>query len=390
MRPAARVQAAIEILDAVIASAREGGAPADALIRDYFRSRRYAGSKDRRAVRGLVYDAIRRHGDMPASGRAAMLGLAQDDPELAAQFDGSEHGPAPIAPDEPILEASNAPQWVKPLASNLVGDNDWPSFNQRAPLDLRVNLARTDREAMVSAFEGAELTPFSPMGLRLPTDSRVDDHAAYQDGLVEVQDEASQLVAMACRPATGQRIVDFCAGAGGKSLALAALAPEARIIAADTDKRRLSALGPRAERAGAAIETRLMNQPNELAAFEDGIGRFDTVLVDAPCSGSGTWRRSPELRWRLNPERLERLVGLQRDILDKAAQLVRPGGTLVYAVCSIIEREGAAQAADFESRHSGWMVQDALDVGRSDGPGRLLTPAHDGTDGFFIASWRKG
>jgi 16S rRNA (cytosine967-C5)-methyltransferase len=220
----------------------------------------------------------------------------------------------------------------------------------------------------------------------LPPDTRADDHPAFIEGLVEVQDEGSQLIAFACEPEDGKRIVDLCAGAGGKALALAAAAPSAVILATDSNRARLSKLAPRAERAGAQIETMLLNPPNELEQLADWRGAADLVLVDAPCSGSGTWRRNPEGRWRLTPERLDRLAGVQQRLLDIGAELVRPGGRLVYAVCSLLSREGAGQIEGFLSRHSSWHAQDVtIAAGRQDGHGRLLTPAHDGTDGFFVA-----
>ena len=182
------------------------------------------------------------------------------------------------------------------------------------------------------------------------------------------------------------RILDLCAGAGGKSLALAAAAPGAEIIASDTNRAALGSAAARAERAGATIATRLLDGGREAAQLADLEGQCDVVLVDAPCSGSGTWRRNPEGRWRLTPERLDRLVKLQARLLDLAAPLVKPGGALVYATCSIIRAEGADQARNFLGRHSSWIVQDVpFDGGRADGPGRLLTPAHDATDGFFVA-----
>jgi 16S rRNA (cytosine967-C5)-methyltransferase len=271
-----------------------------------------------------------------------------------------------------------------------VAASEWPALLERAPLDLRANVARTSRQALLEQWPGAEPTPLSPWGLRLPPDSRVDQHPAFLDGLVEVQDEGSQLIAIACQPQQQQRIIDLCAGAGGKSLALAAGAPEAEILATDANRARLSQLPQRAQRAGATIALRLLNPPNELEELADVRGTADLVLVDAPCSGSGTWRRNPEGRWRLNPERLERVAALQARLLDIAAELVRPGGTLVYAVCSILTREGSAQADAFLERHSSWVPQATpIDYGRLDGVGRLLTPGHDATDGFFIARLKR-
>ncbi len=267
---------------------------------------------------------------------------------------------------------------------------EWPAALDRAPLDLRVNVARTNRDTIIQEFEEAEPTPLSPWGVRLAPDTRVDAHPAFSDGLVEVQDEGSQLIALACQAASGMRVLDLCAGAGGKSLALAAVAPKAEIIASDTNRARLGQLPKRAERAGAAITARLLDGGREVGQLEDLNEQCDVVLVDAPCSGSGTWRRNPEGRWRLTTDRLEQLVGLQARLLDIAEPLVKPGGALVYATCSIIRAEGADQARNFLGRHSSWIVQDVpFDGGRADGPGRLLTPAHDATDGFFVARFVK-
>ena len=386
MTPAARAQAAIELLDEVIASARDNGPPADQLVARYFKTRRYAGSKDRRAVRELLFRAIRAIGERPETGRAALLALG----DTAALFDGSAHGPANIVEGEPRATPSLLPAWiVAELSPHLVAA-EWAALLERAPLDLRVNAAKAERDAMTSMFEGAEATPLSPWGVRLPPDSPVDKSPAFLDGRVEVQDEGSQLIALACEPADGRHLLDLCAGAGGKALALAAAAPGASILATDTNRSRLAQLGPRAERAGAAIAVKLLDGGKEAAQLAEFEGQFDTVLVDAPCSGSGTWRRNPEGRWRLNPRRLTELEAVQARLLELAAPLVRPGGTLVYATCSILTREGAGQAARFLGRHSSWQAQDAIEVGgRVDGPGRLLTPAHDGTDGFFVARFAK-
>jgi len=389
MTPSARVQAAIEILDAVIASARDDGPPADAIVGQYFKTRRYAGSKDRRAVRELVFRAIRRCGEIPASGRQAMLGLASEDADLAVLFDGSPHGPAPVVEGEAGAAEQLLPQWLEPELSPLVPRDEWPALLERAPLDLRVNITSTTREAALAAFDGASPTAHSPWGIRLPADSRIDQNSAYLNGLVEVQDEGSQLIALACEPRAGMRLVDLCAGAGGKALALAAAAPGVEILACDTNRMRLAKLAPRAERAGARIDVRLLDGGREADQLADWNGQADLVLVDAPCSGSGTWRRNPEGRWRLTSERLARVIALQARILDLAVPLVKPGGTLVYAVCSLLRREGAGQMEAFLGRHSSWAVQDALAFGRQDGGGRLLTPGHDGTDGFFVARLKR-
>ncbi|HKX92396.1 MAG TPA: RsmB/NOP family class I SAM-dependent RNA methyltransferase [Sphingomicrobium sp.] len=384
MTPAARLQAAIEIVDQVIASAEADGPAADVLVSRYFRERRYAGSKDRRAIREWVFEAIRAIADRPKSGRSALYALNRARP----LFDGSAYGPRPWDAESggAGAETGLVPQWLSPELSPLVSESEWPPLFERAPLDLRVNAARASRDELVPAFPDAVPTPISPWGLRLPADRKVDDQPAYRSGLVEVQDEGSQLIAFACEAKDGERVLDLCAGAGGKALALAAAAPGAQILATDSNRARLSKLGPRAQRAGAAIETRLLNPPDELAQLDDWRGAADVALVDAPCSGSGTWRRNPEGRWRLTPERLDRLAALQARLLDLGAEMVKPGGRLVYAVCSILSREGAGQIEAFISRRSSWIVQETpVAAGRLDGAGRLLTPGHDGTDGFFVA-----
>ena len=389
MRPAARLQAAIEILDAVIAAAREEGAPADTIVSRYFKQRRYAGSKDRRAVRELVFRAIRRSAERPESGRAAILGLAEDEPAILELF-GEPRGPEPLTESDVGTTEGTVPSWLVAELSPLVEPQEWPALLQRAPLDLRVNAAKVSREALLKDFPDGTATPISPWGIRLPSDSRIDDHPAFEAGLVEVQDEGSQLIALACEAKAGDGIVDFCAGGGGKALALAAAAPNATILATDSNRARLAKLAPRAERAGASIETRLLSPPKELEDLAEWRAQADLVLVDAPCSGSGTWRRNPEARWRLTLDRLDRLIAAQHHLLDLAAELVRPGGRLVYGVCSLLSREGAGQIERFLSRHSSWISEEtAIAAGRSDGAGRLLTPAHDRTDGFFVARLRR-
>ncbi|WP_136161425.1 RsmB/NOP family class I SAM-dependent RNA methyltransferase [Sphingomonas flavalba] len=387
MTPAARVQAGIELLDAIIVSARDGGAAADTLIARYFKTRRYAGSKDRRAVRDLVYAAIRRSGDRPRSGRAAMLGLAAGDPALVAAFDGTPHGPAPIAAGEEAAPAAPVPAWLAPQ----LADYDTAALLGRAPLDLRVNTLKATREAVASLWPDATPTPHATNGLRFAAPFAVEDDPRWRDGVVEVQDEGSQLIAEACAAAPGMTVVDLCAGAGGKTLALAAaMGGQGRLVACDTNRDRLSRLAPRAARAGAtAVEQRLLDPGREAAALADLAGAADIVLVDAPCSGTGTWRRNPEARWRLTPDRIARLVAAQAAILNVAAPLVRPGGALVYAVCSLLDAEGAGQVDSFAAQCADWRAEEPFGpAGRARGRGRTLDPARDGTDGFFVARLR--
>jgi len=389
MTPGARTQAAIELLDAIIAAARDQGPAADTLIARYFAERRYAGSKDRRAVRDLVYAAIRRAGEPPASGRAAIIGLANGDLELGATFDGGPYAPAPIGPAEEEAPAGVAPNWlVDRLRDSGLEGGEVDALIGRAPLDIRVNTLRARPAEVAGVLPDAEALPHAPAGLRLPAGTNVEQLAAWRDGAIEVQDEGSQIVSLATKLCPGMAVVDLCAGAGGKSLALAAaLNNRGEVLACDIDRARLSRLVPRATRAGATIiQTRLLDPGHEAAALADWRDRADVVLVDAPCSGSGTWRRNPEARWRLTPERLERLVTTQRMLLDVAAELVQPGGALVHVVCSLLDAEGAGQADAFLSRHPGWIAEPlALPAGQARGVGYRLTPAHDGTDGFFVA-----
>ncbi|HVL21899.1 MAG TPA: RsmB/NOP family class I SAM-dependent RNA methyltransferase [Amaricoccus sp.] len=391
MTPAARVQAAIELLDEIIAAAREGGAAADTLLTRGFKARRYAGAKDRRAIRDLVFRAIRRAGERPHSGRAAMLGLAEDDPALPELFDGSPHGPAPVTEGETAAEAALVPAWLAKRLDPLIDAAELRALLERAPLDVRVNRLRGSLAQARAALPEAEQTPHSPIGLRLPEGFQAEQSEAWRSGLVEVQDEGSQLICLGCAAAPGMSVVDLCAGAGGKTLALAAeMANEGRILACDTDRGRLSRMPQRLERAGIAIvESLLLNPNREAEKLGDILGQADLVLVDAPCSGTGTWRRNPETRWRITPQRLAQLTGLQARLLDLAAELVRPGGHLVYAVCSVLVEEGRAQAAALSRRSSLVSAPLAIPAGRAAGPGLLLSPGRDGTDGFFIARWQR-
>jgi 16S rRNA (cytosine967-C5)-methyltransferase len=385
MTPAARAQAAIELLDQIITAARDGGPAADTLLAAGFKARRYAGSKDRRAVRDFVYAAIRRAGERPESGRAAMLGLAEDQPDLRALFDGSPHSPAPIAGGEAVAPASLVPAWLAPKLAHVAT----AALLERAPLDLRVNSLKASRDEALAALPGAKPARYAPNGLRLAEPIAIEQHPLFLGGKVEVQDEGSQLIALACNARPGETVVDLCAGAGGKTLALAAdMAGEARLIACDTDRARLSRLPQRAARAAAlGIETRLLNPNRETDMLSDLEAGADAVLIDAPCSGTGTWRRNPEARWRLTPERLTPLTALQARLIEIGAALVRPGGRLIYAVCSLLDEEGADQLGSFLAAHPDWTWERPFaSPGTERGPGVLLSPGADGTDGFFVAT----
>ncbi|HYJ53116.1 MAG TPA: RsmB/NOP family class I SAM-dependent RNA methyltransferase [Allosphingosinicella sp.] len=391
MTPSARTQAAIELLDEIIEAARGGGAAADTLVSRYFKTRRYAGSKDRRAVRDLVFRAIRRAGERPVSGRAAMLGLAQDMPELLDTFDGSPHGPASPEADEPAAAPGIAPAWIVDRFDPAITGAELEALLGRAPLDLRVNRLKGSRADALAQIPDAEPSPLSPLGLRLPDGRRVEESDAWRDGLIEIQDEGSQLLCLGCEASPDMLVVDLCAGAGGKTLALAAeMANSGRIVASDTDRGRLARMDPRLQRAGVTIvEPKLLDPAREQAMLVDLAGQADLVLVDAPCSGSGTWRRNPETRWRLTPERLDRLTALQARLLDIGATLLKPGGRMVYAVCSLLSSEGRDQAASLTARSS--LVPEPVPIaaGTPSGTGLLLTPARDQTDGFFVARWQR-
>ncbi|GGD49634.1 RsmB/NOP family class I SAM-dependent RNA methyltransferase [Erythrobacter arachoides] len=394
MTPAARIQAAIEVLDGVIDAARHQGPPADRLIAQWFRDHRFAGSKDKRAIRELVYDTVRICGPVPRSGRAAMLALAEaseDHDWIAAQFDGSQYGPPAIREGEPVADVGYAPEWLEDLLfGSDIDEEQAAALLDRAPLDVRVNRLKATREGLALPVAAEELPV--PGALRLPTGTPVDQWPEYADGIIEVQDLGSQLACLATGAQPGDSVIDLCAGAGGKTLALAAmLNNRGTLVAADTDRRRLSQLAPRAERAGAEIgDTVLLDPGREFAALEGWRGAADRVLVDAPCSGTGTWRRNPEARWRLTANELERLTALQWRLLGLAAQLVRPGGSLTYVVCSVLDAEGAGQVDAFLAANPGWHAETVdLPAGRPRGKGVRLSPAHDGTDGFFIARLGK-
>ncbi len=381
MTPGARVAAAIEVLDAVLA-----GAPAEKVLTTWARQNRYAGSGDRAAVRDHVFGALRRMRSAAwaggaETGRGLMLGaLRLDGQDPATLFTGEGHAPPPIAdeagrvPEEaPLPVRLDVPDWLWPRMQESLGEAAAPvleALRHRAPVFLRVNAARTDREAARAALAGEEIDtephPLAETALEVTRNPRrVQASAAFRDGLVELQDASSQAICAALPAGPGQRVLDYCAGGGGKALALAARG--AQVTAHDADPGRMRDLPARAARAGARVE--IAGHPE---------GPFDLVLCDAPCSGSGTWRRAPEAKWRLTPERLAELTALQAEILDAAAPLVGPGGALAYATCSLLEEENGAQVAEFLGRHGGWSLEEQ----------RRLT-ALEGGDGFFLAVLRR-
>jgi 16S rRNA (cytosine967-C5)-methyltransferase len=430
MTPGARVQAAIELLDAMA----DSGGPADQLLSHYFRRRRYVGAKDRNAIRGTVYGVLRNRAGLDwwieratpakaatAPGRLraiAGLALLENWPadEVTAAFDGGTYRPSPLSGDEsavlgalvgaPLAHAEqpawvrgNYPEWLTPELEASFGGRlaeEMAAMNLPATVDLRVNTLKATREEVVAALaaEGVEAapTPLSPIGLRLAGRRTLPALDAFRRGLVEVQDEGSQIVALLTDARPGQSVADYCAGGGGKSLALAAaMENRGRLVACDIAERRFGDIAKRCKRAGAAIvETHVMAEEGD-----DGLdaGSFDRVLVDVPCSGAGAWRRNPDAKWRLGPDELAEHTARQARILDRAARLVAPGGRLVYATCSILASENAPRIDRFLSANPDFTLLPAADIWSdivdrpmpSDGACLTLTPARDGTDGFFAA-----
>lgn len=383
MTPAARTQAAIEILDAW-----SPGASVDRALAAWGRGARYAGSGDRAAVADLVYAALRRlrslcWPDDPAA-RPALLALAEEAGALDARFDGSRHGPPPptaaerarlaaraatlaTAPDAVRLDVPDA--LLAPLRESLGpgADAALALLADRAPLDLRVNAARTTPEAAAAALAAdgiaTEPGPLSPLCLRVTEGARrLRAARAFLDGLVEPQDAASQAAALFAEPRPGETALDLCAGGGGKALALAAAG--ARVTASDAEPARMKDLPARAARAGARID--VVDRPPA--------GPFDLVFADAPCSGSGAWRRNPDAKWSLTPERLAALARAQAEVLAAAAPRVAPGGRLVYATCSLLSAENDAPVARFLASPAGAGFAETA---------RLRLDPRDGGDGFF-------
>lgn len=384
MRPAARVAAAIEILDLWLGSE----ARAERLLRDWGRANRYAGSKDRRAISDMVYDCLRRRRSLAwgrgEDGRALMIGwCAAEGWPLDEVFCGDRFAPPPLAEAEraapgPAPEATRLdhPDWLTDeLRRSLGGDYETilTAMQARAPADLRVNRLKASRDAarVRLAREGIETAPvdIAPDALRAAPGAPVARTGAFADGWVEPQDAASQAAAMAAPPAPGEAVLDYCAGGGGKALALAAFGP-ARVVAHDIDPSRMRGLPARAARAGARIEIR---GPDDL-----GEEMFDLVFVDAPCSGSGAWRRDPEAKWRLSPERLAALTRAQEAAFRGGLARLRPGGRIVYATCSLLTCENEGRAARFAA--DGRLTRLAE---------RRFSPA-DGGDGFYCCVFTTG
>lgn len=437
MTPGARLQAAIDILKDIDSSQTA----ADAIIRAYFRPRRYAGSKDRRAVTERVFNIIRHRarldwwiagaaGDIQPSARLRVVASlfiqdAETPDSVTSLFDGEGHSPSPLTPEEQHLADNLAgkplhhdamppgvrfetPEWMDDLLRQQWGDdfaNQMAGLNSPAPVDLRVNGSRVTREQARKSLSvdhiKTELTPHSPLGLRLMERARLEETKAFKKGLVEVQDEGSQLVALLCQAKPGMTVIDYCAGAGGKTLALAdamglqdSAQKKGRLVACDISTKRMSGMEDRLKRGGVGGVKQLVIGGTEIEALK---GQADRVLCDVPCSGVGAWRRHPEARWRLTAARLDEHLKEQQNVLEKAAQLVKSGGRLIYATCSLLEQENQRQIERFLADHADYKALSMKDVWSeitaSPCPpaehGLLLSPAITGTDGFFCAALEK-
>ena len=389
MTPPARAAAAIEILGLWLS-----GQPAEAALTQWARGNRFAGSGDRAAIRDLVYAVLRCQRSYAALGgaltaRGLILGHCRAqgiDP--AEYFTGLRYAPEALSEAELAAgrapegnEALDLPDWLEPILRADLGD-DFEAVMQaqraRAPVFLRMNLTKARAPEIIAALTAEQIEvfphPLASTALEVTLNARkIAQTNSYQHGLVELQDAASQAMVEDLPLAPGMRVLDYCAGGGGKALAIAAR-EKVEVIAHDIDPARMRDLPVRAARAGTKIE---ILTPEALA--REGVQPCDLVLVDAPCSGSGTWRRTPEAKWRLTPARLAELQAIQAEVLDQAAKRVRSGGHLAYMTCSLIAAENGAQVDAFLARHPGWS-----EISR-----RALTPLQGG-DGFFGAILQHG
>ncbi len=375
MKPADRHEAALQLLEEIERDPR----PADAVISGYFRSRRDLRDADRGEVVELVYDVLRHHARLSwlleRRGRSA---TARDRLQLFLAGGAIDH------PDMPEAVRAECPPWAEAPLRARFGDSfpaEMAAMLTPPPLDLRANPLKITREQLLADLRRlrlpAEPTSRSPLGVRVAERSSLARLPMLKDGAAEIQDEGSQLVALLVDAQAGERVVDFCAGAGGKTLAIAAqMQNKGLVVACDVSEGRLKRAAQRFRNAGLHnIQTRLLSSERDKWVKRHK-GGFDRVLVDAPCSGTGTWRRNPDARWR--SEGFEALPPLQREILDSAARLVRPGGRLIYATCSLIPDENEAQIEAFLASHPDFAPAEGVEP-------LLLTPARDGTDGFFAA-----
>jgi 16S rRNA (cytosine967-C5)-methyltransferase len=433
--PGARLQAAIELLAAIGA----GRGAADDIVGEWFRRHRFAGSKDRGAISEHIYAVLRHRaaldwwiervggGRLPADARprlfaALMLVEGWRPADIAEVCDGDRFRPRPLGRDEqafvealvgrslvhpemPGFVRGNYPEWLEPHLRRVFGgelEHEMAALNGTAPLDLRANLLKTDRgNARVElAKEGVRAAPtkWSPLGLRVTDRIPLATLQTFRDGLVEVQDEGSQLAAILADAQPGMRVVDFCAGAGGKTLALAGfMQNRGHLLACDVHERRLERATQRLRRAGVTNAERRVLDGERDKWVKRHKGTFDRVFVDAPCTGTGTWRRNPDAKWRLRPEDLAELTALQAVILDSAARLAKPGGRVVYVTCSLLREEDEAQVESFLAAHADFALLPVDTVWRATIGGACparadtlrLSPARHGTDGFFVAVMQR-
>jgi 16S rRNA (cytosine967-C5)-methyltransferase len=420
MTPAGQLDAAIDLLAEIEIDSR----PADAVANHFFRARRFIGAGDRREVSTLVWGALRvrrhlgwwlAHFGAPETPRlllalnALFSGMTLH--KIGMAFSAGKYGPPPLTPEETIILEKfsghtlehphmpdavkyEIPDWLLPRLESQFGPAlpaEMAALATSAPLDLRVNILKTTRDAALASLARESLiaqpTPYSPWGLRLPGRQSVTQGPAFQSGEVEIQDEGSQLIALAVNAAPGHRVADYCAGAGGKTLAIAAtMGNKGTIIACDVSEPRLDGAIKRLRRAGVHNAERHLLAPGDKWTKRSA-GKFDRVLVDAPCTGTGTWRRNPDARRHLSETDLAELTAKQAAILDAAQKLVKPGGRLIYATCSLLNDENQQQVEAFLSRHSDFRkipISDPLPA-TLHGDYLRLTPARHGTDGFFAA-----
>ena len=431
MTPGARLAAAIEVISAI----DRQRVPAAKALKEWGTAHRFAGSGDRAAISGLVFDVLRRKAssawimddDTP---RARVFGMMKLErgftaEALAALCDGSRFAPDTLSPAErhaltvreidgaPAPVAGDYPEWMDDHLAEVFGDDrvaEAAAMARRAPLDLRVNTLKAKREKAAASLAhlGTKPTRWSPWGLRiaLGADARNPGIHAEEDflkGGVEVQDEGSQLAALFSAAKPGEQVIDLCAGAGGKTLALAAMMQgKGRLIATDGDKRQLAPIHDRLSRAG--VHNAEVRAPKgDADPLADIRTSADLVLIDAPCTGTGTWRRNPDAKWRIRPGALEVRLKAQAEVLDRAAPLVKPGGRIVYITCSVLPAENNAQIRDFLARQPGFSVvppaqvasplwdkaEDFLTATLQSAEGLLMTPRRTGTDGFFVSVLRK-
>ncbi len=429
MRPGARISAAIEIVDTILNRYQ----PVASALNDWGKANRFAGSGDRNFIGGLVYDTLRRRASAAYlmdcdSPRALVLGtlLRHGTPaaEIAGLCTGTDHAPAPLSDDETKRIASAsldgaAPwiagdyqEWLQPAFERVFGANahdEGAKLAERAPADLRVNVLKSTREKVLKSLLsfGAEASSHAPYGVRIPAPvgaartPNLQAEAAFQAGWFEIQDEGSQIAAAMTGAGPRSQILDLCAGGGGKTLAMAAVMENSgQLYAYDADRNRLKPIFERIKRAG--VRNVQVLRGGDEAALDDLGQRFDVVLVDAPCTGTGTWRRRPDAKWRLRPDALAQRVKEQKDVLARAVKHVRPGGRFVYVTCSLLPEENTDQVAAFVAAHPEFSAVPFADVWRANltseppasADGRsdtlMLTPARHGTDGFFIAVLQRG